>query len=310
MAKKVTIVGAGNVGATAAELLALHNTADVVLIDIAEGIPQGKALDMMHMRSIEKFSVSVTGTNDYADTANSDVVVITAGVPRKPGMTRDDLLNVNSSIMSSVIEQVVTYSPNAIVICVTNPLDVMTYLAYKRSGLPAQRIFGMGGVLDSARFTFAVAEATGASVDEIVSFALGAHGDKMVPMPRFTTVNGKPITEILSAQEVESIAQRTIFGGAEVVSFLKTGSAFYAPAASIAHMVEAVLGDTKEVLPICAYVDGPYDIHDVYVGVPARLGANGIEEIVEFDFNDEELSALQASAASCAAQLDSLNLRD
>ena len=307
--KKVTIVGAGNVGATAAMLLALHDAADVCLIDIAEGVPQGKALDMMHMRSVENFKPTVTGTNDYADTADSDVVVITAGVPRKPGMTRDDLLGINSSIMSSVIEQVVKYSPDAIVICVTNPLDVMTYLAYKKSGLKPERIFGMGGVLDSARFTFAVAEATGADVSDIQSFALGAHGDKMAPMPRFTTVKGTPITELLSEEEIDALVKRTIFGGAEVVSFLKTGSAFYAPAASIAHMVEAILHDTKEVMPICAYVDGPYDIHDVYVGVPARLGANGIEEIVEFDLNAEELETLQASAASCAKQLDDLNLR-
>ena len=307
--KKVTIVGAGNVGATAAMLLALHDAADVCLIDIAEGMPQGKALDMMHMRSVENFKPTVTGTNDYADTADSDVVVITAGVPRKPGMTRDDLLGINSSIMSSVIEQVVKYSPDAIVICVTNPLDVMTYLAYKKSGLKPERIFGMGGVLDSARFTFAVAEATGADVSDIQSFALGAHGDKMAPMPRFTTVKGTPITELLSEEEVDALVKRTIFGGAEVVSFLKTGSAFYAPAAAIAHMVRAILHDTKEVMQICAYVDGPYDIHDVYVGVPARLGANGIEEIVEFDLNAEELETLQASAASCAKQLDDLNLR-
>lgn len=309
MAKKVTIVGAGNVGATAALLLALHNTADVCLIDIAEGMPQGKALDMMHMRSVEKFQPTVVGTNDYADTAGSDVVVITAGVPRKPGMTRDDLLGINSSIMESVIAEVVKNSPEAIVICVTNPLDVMTYLAFKKSGLPAERIFGMGGVLDSARFTYAVAEATGADVADIESYALGAHGDQMAPMPRFTTVKGQPITELLSDEEVEALVQRTVFGGAEVVSFLKTGSAFYAPAASIVHMVEAILGDTKEILPVCAYVDGAYGIEDVYVGVPVRLGARGIEEIIELDLNAEELAALQTSAASCAKQLDDLNLR-
>lgn len=307
--KKVTIVGAGNVGATAAMLLAFHDAADVCLIDIAEGMPQGKALDMMHMRSVEKFASTVTGTNDYADTAGSDVVVITAGVPRKPGMTRDDLLGINSKIMESVISEVVKHSPEATVICVTNPLDVMTYLAFKKSGLPAQRIFGMGGVLDSARFTYAVAEATGADVADIESYALGAHGDKMAPMPRFTTVKGRPITELLSEEEVEALVQRTIFGGAEVVAFLKTGSAFYAPAASIAHMVEAILNDTKEVMPVCTYVDGPYDIHDVYVGVPARLGANGIEEIVELDLNADELAALQASAQSCAKSLDALGLR-
>ena len=230
---KVTVVGAGQVGATAAQLLLLHEIADVVMIDVAEGLPQGKALDMMHMRSVERFGPTVTGTNDYADTAGSDVVVVTAGLPRKPGMTRDDLLAANRAIVESVIAQVVEASPDAIVICVTNPLDVMTYLAKNVSGLPTNRVFGMGGVLDSARFAFAIAEKTGAAITDIDALAMAAHGDAMVPMPRFSTVAGTPLTELLSAEEVEALVQRTIFGGAEVVALLKTGSAFYAPAASV-----------------------------------------------------------------------------
>lgn len=307
---KVTVVGAGNVGANAAMLLALDEAADeIVLIDVAEGLPQGKALDMMHMRSVRGFSSRVVGTNDYADTAGSNVVVITAGVARKPGMTRDDLLGINAKIMESVIGQIIEYSPEAVVICVTNPLDVMTYLAFKRSGLPVERLIGMGGVLDSARFTYAVAEETGADVALIESCAIGAHGDAMTPMPRFTTVDGTPITELLSAEKVDELVQRTIFGGAEVVGFLKTGSAFYAPAASIAHMVEAILGDTGEVLPTCTYLNGEYGIEDVYLSVPARLGAGGRKEIVEIELNDEELAALRGSAAACAANLDKLELR-
>ncbi|MBK5210874.1 MAG: malate dehydrogenase [Coriobacteriia bacterium] len=307
--KRVTIVGAGNVGATAGMLLAFHDVADVCLIDVVEGVPQGKALDMMHMRSVEQFESRVTGTNDYKDTADSDVVVITAGIARKPGMTRDDLLGINAKIMADVIENVMAVSPEAIVVCVTNPLDIMAYLAYKKSGLDKSRIFGMGGVLDSARFTFAVAEKTGADVADITSWAMGAHGDAMTPMPRFTTVKGTPITEILSREEVDELVQRTVFGGAEVVAHLKTGSAFYAPAASIARMVSAIILDTKEIMPCCTYLTGEYGISDVFISVPARLGASGIEEVVEFDFNEAELEALRGSAATVAASLDALGLR-
>ncbi len=235
---KVTVVGAGQVGATAAELLLLHGIADVCMIDVAEGLPQGKALDLMHLRSVERFGPSIVGTNDYADTAGSDVVVVTAGLPRKPGMTRDDLLAVNAAIVRSVIPKALAASPDAVFVCVTNPLDIMTYLAWKESGLPHERVLGMGGVLDSARFAFAVAEKTGAPITEIDALAMGAHGDAMVPMPRFTTVNGVPITQLLSAADVEALVQRTIFGGAEVVALLKSGSAFYAPAGSIVAMVE------------------------------------------------------------------------
>lgn len=303
---KVTIVGAGNVGATAAHIIASKNLADVVLVDVAEGLPQGKALDMMHMRSVEKFTVSITGTNDYEATKDSDIVVITAGIARKPGMTREDLLGVNSGIMSSVIESAMAASPNAIYICVTNPLDVMTYLAFKKSGLPSNRLMGMGGVLDSSRLSFAVCEKLGCDPSDVVAWALGAHGEGMVCWPRYTTVKGTPITELMTPEEVDEVVNRCVKGGAEVVAHLKTGSAYYAPGASIAKMVEAILGDTKEVMSVCAYIDGPYGLHDLYMNIPVRLGKDGVEEIVEFDLTDEEMAALKESAASVAKGLENL----
>ncbi|MEQ3362839.1 malate dehydrogenase [Raoultibacter massiliensis] len=303
---KVTIVGAGNVGATAAHIIASKNLADVVLVDVAEGLPQGKALDMMHMRSVEKFTVNVTGTNDYEATKDSDVVVITAGIARKPGMTREDLLGVNAGIMSSVIDAALEASPNAVYICVTNPLDVMTYLAYKKSGLPTNRLMGMGGVLDSSRLSFAVCEKLGCMPEDVVAWALGAHGEGMVCWPRFTTVQGTPITELMSEDDVEAVVERTVKGGAEVVAHLKTGSAYYAPGASIAKMVEAILTDSKEVMSVCSYIDGQYGIDDLYMNIPTRLGKNGVEEIVEFDLTDEELAALRASAESVRAGLANL----
>lgn len=303
---KVTIVGAGNVGATAAHIIASKNLADVVLVDVAEGLPQGKALDMMHMRSVEKFTVKVTGTNDYAATADSDVVVITAGIARKPGMTREDLLGVNSGIMTSVIEQAMAASPHAIYICVTNPLDVMTYLAYKKSGLPAHRLMGMGGVLDSSRLAYAVCEKLGCDPADVEAWALGAHGEGMVTWPRFTTVKGTPITELMSDEDLAECNKRCTKGGAEVVSFLKTGSAYYAPGASIAKMVEAILTDSKEVMSVCSYIDGQYGLHDLFMNIPTRLGKNGVEEIVEFDLTDEEMAALHESAASVKKGLENL----
>ena len=303
---KVTIVGAGNVGATAAHIIASKNLADVVLIDVAEGLPQGKALDMMHMRSVEQFTVKVTGTNDYADTRDSDVVVITAGIARKPGMTREDLLGVNAGIMSSVIDAALEASPDAVYICVTNPLDVMTYLAYKKSGLPVNRLMGMGGVLDSSRLSFAVCEKLGCMPEDVVAWALGAHGEGMVCWPRYTTVEGTPITELMSEDDVEAVVERTVKGGAEVVAHLKTGSAYYAPGASIAKMVEAILTDSKEVMSVCSYIDGEYGIEDLYMNIPTRLGKNGVEEIVEFDLTDDELASLQASAESVRAGLANL----
>lgn len=306
---KVTVVGAGQVGATAAELLLLHQIADVCMVDVAEGLPQGKALDLMHLRSVERFGPTVIGTNDYADTAGSDVVVVTAGLARTPGMTRDDLLAANSRIVRSVIAEAVDASPDAIVVCVTNPLDIMTYLAWKESGLPSHRVLGMGGVLDSARFAYAVAEKTGAPIAEIQALAMGAHGDAMMPVPRFTTVNDVPITQLLDSASVDALVERTVFGGAEVVGLLKTGSAFYAPAGSIVSMVEAILGDTGETLPSCVYLTGEYGIDDVYLSVPARLGREGVADVVVLPLNDAELDALQVSAETVAESLDALELR-
>lgn len=303
---KVTIVGAGNVGATAAHIIASKNLADVVLVDVAEGLPQGKVLDMMHMRSVEGFTVKVTGSNDYDATAGSDVVVITAGIARKPGMTREDLLGVNAGIMRSVISAAVEKSPDAVFICVTNPLDVMTYLAYQESGLPENRLMGMGGVLDSSRLSFAVCEKLGCDPADVTAWAVGAHGEGMVCWPRFTTVAGQPITELLSDDEITEVVRRCVKGGAEVVSFLKTGSAYYAPGASIAKMVQAILTDSHEVLSVCAHLTGQYGIDDVYMNVPVRLGRAGVEEIVEFDLNDQELSALRESADSVKAGLKAL----
>ncbi len=305
---KVTIVGAGQVGATTAFLLLNKGVADVVMVDVAEGLPQGKALDMMHSRSVERFGRVVSGTNDYADTAGSDIVVVTAGLPRKPGMTRDDLLAANGSIVRSVIGAAVEASPDAIVLCVTNPLDVMTYLGWKTSGLPHARIFGMGGVLDSARFAYAIAEETGAAIGEIEALVVGAHGDAMVPLPRFSTVAGAPLTELLPADRVEALVQRTIFGGAEVVALLKTGSAFYAPAASVAAMVEAILGDTGRVLPSCVMLSGQYGLSDVYLSVPASLGRDGVREIVELPLDATELAAVRESAATVSEAVAGLEI--
>ncbi len=307
---KVTVVGAGQVGATAAELLLLHDVANVVMIDVAEGLPQGKALDLMHARSVERFGPTIVGTNDYSDTAGSDIVVVTAGLPRKPGMTRDDLLAANSAIVRSVMSQAVEHSPDAIFLLVTNPLDIMVYLAWKESGLPSSRVFGMGGVLDSARFAFAVAEKTGAPITSIDALAMGAHGDAMVPMPRFTTIDGVPITDTLSAEDVDELVSRTVFGGAEVVGLLKTGSAFYAPAASIVRMVRAILGDTRDVLPSCVLLNGEYGVSDVYMSVPASLGRDGVRGVVELQLDEAESEALRASAATIAESLDVLGLRD
>lgn len=305
---KVTIIGAGNVGATAAHIIASKNLADVVLVDVVEGMPQGKALDMMHMRSVEGFTVSITGTNDYADTANSDVVVITAGIARKPGMTREDLLGINSGIMEQCITQAIEQSPNAVYICVTNPLDVMVYLAFKKSGLPSSRIMGMGGVLDSSRLSYAVCEKLGCMPEEVEAWALGAHGEGMVCWPRFTKVNGTPITELMSEEDVAAVVKRCIGGGGEVVNLLKTGSAYYAPGASIAKMVEAIVTDSHEVMSVCAYLNGEYGMSDVYVNTPARLGAAGVEEVVEFDLTEDELAAYVASVESVRAGLAALDI--
>jgi malate dehydrogenase len=303
---RVTVVGAGQVGATAAFVLATRNVADVVLIDVAEGLPQGKALDMMHARSVLRFGPSIAGTNDYADTAGSDVVVVTAGVPRRPGMTRDELLTINAGIVGSVISSAVAASPEAVFICVTNPLDVMTDLAWKLSGLPASRVFGMGGVLDSARFAYFMAQATGAPIADVEALVVGAHGDAMVPLPRLSTVGGRPLTELLPAEDVAEVVRRTVFGGAQVVSLLKTGSAFYAPGVSVVAMVEAVVGDTGAVLPSCVRLEGQYGISGVHMSVPALLGREGVREVPELPLTAEELTALRASSAQVAEQIAAL----
>jgi malate dehydrogenase len=308
MNRKVTVVGAGNVGATLAQRLADKEVADVVLVDILEGIPQGKGLDIRQAGPVEGSDSQVIGTNDYADSAGSEVVVITAGIARKPGMSRDDLLNTNYKIVKDCTEKALKASPNAILIVVSNPLDAMCQVAYKVSGLPKQRVFGMAGVLDSARMRTFIAMELGVSVDNVHAFVLGGHGDTMVPLPRFSTVAGIPITELLPPDRVEAICKRTASGGAEIVGFLKTGSAYYAPSASTAEMVEAVLKDKHKILPSCCYLEGEYGIKGLYVGVPAQLGQKGVEKIWEIKLTDTEHAALQKSAAAVQELVDALKL--
>jgi malate dehydrogenase len=296
MRKKVSIVGAGNVGATAAHWIAAKELADVVLIDVVEGIPQGKALDLLEAMPIEKRDVHITGANDYAATANSDIVVITAGIPRKPGMSRDDLLHTNYKIMSDVVAKVVAQSPEAILIIVSNPLDAMAQAAFKQSGFNRERVIGMAGILDSARFRTFIAEELNVSVENVTAFVLGGHGDTMVPLPRYSTVAGIPITELIEAGRLAEIVQRTRDGGAEIVKHLKTGSAYYAPSAAAVEMVEAILKDKKKIVPCAIYLQGEYGIDGLYVGVPAKLGAAGLEQIIEIKLTAEEDAALKKSA--------------
>jgi malate dehydrogenase len=296
MRKKVTIVGAGNVGATAAHWIASKELADVVLIDVVEGVPQGKGLDLLEAMPIEKRDSHIIGTNDYADTANSDIVVITAGIPRKPGMSRDDLLQTNYKIMSDVVSKVVANSPNTIIIVVSNPLDAMAQAAYRQAKFNRERVIGMAGVLDSARFRTFIAEELNVSVENVTAFVLGGHGDTMVPLPRYSTVAGIPITELIPKDRLDAIVQRTRDGGAEIVKYLKTGSAYYAPSAATVEMVEAILKDKKKILPCAVYLQGEYGIDGFYVGVPCKLGARGLEQIVEIKLTPEEDAALKKSA--------------
>ena len=298
MRKKVSIVGAGNVGATAAHWIASKELADVVLVDIAEGIPQGKALDLLEAMPIEKRDVHVIGSNDYAETAHSDIVVITAGLPRKPGMSRDDLLHTNFKIMSDVVAKVVAQSPEAILIIVSNPLDAMAQAAFRQSGFNRERVIGMAGVLDSARFRTFIAEELNVSVENVTAFVLGGHGDTMVPLARYSTVAGIPITELIPTDRLEALIQRTRDGGAEIVKYLKTGSAYYAPSAATVEMVEAILKDKKKILPCAVYLQGEYGIDGFYIGVPCKLGAAGLEQIVEIKLTAEEDAALKKSAAA------------
>lgn len=306
--KKVTVVGAGHVGATTGLAIANKGLADIVLTDIIERMPQGKALDMMEATPLMGRDAEITGTNNYVDTQGSDIIVITAGLARKPGMSRDDLLFKNAEIIGGVVDEVTKHSPDSIIIMVTNPLDVMAYLAYKKSGFPRERVIGMAGVLDSARFRTFIAMELGISVDNTHAFVLGGHGDSMVPLPRYSTVAGVPITELMSEEQVNRIVQRTRDGGAEIVSLLGTGSAYFAPAWSVAQMVEAILLDRKEILPCAAFLQGEYGVEDAYVGVPVQLGAGGMEKVFEIDLSDDERNAFEDSVAKVKDSIAKLDL--
>lgn len=298
MDKKVTVVGAGNVGATAAQRLAEKALCDVVLVDIIEGVPQGKALDLTEAAPIEKHDAHLTGTNSYDATAESDIVIITAGIARKPGMSRDDLLSTNASIMKTVTQNICQKSPNAILIIVSNPLDAMCHVAYEASGFPKHRVMGMAGVLDSARFRAFIAMELDVSVENTHAFVLGGHGDTMVPLPRYSTVAGIPITELMPPDRIAALVERTAKGGAEIVSLLKTGSAYYAPGSAAVEMAEAILMDRKKILPCAAYLEGEYGFNDLFIGVPVKLGAKGIEQIIEIELTDDEKAALKKSAGA------------
>ena len=305
---KITVVGAGNVGATVAQYAAEQELGDIVLVDVIEGIPQGKALDLAQAGPIHGYDASLSGSNGYDETAGSDVVVITAGMARKPGMTRDDLLFKNAEIVGSVVEQVARRSPEAILILVTNPLDAMVQLAWKKSGLPPERVIGMAGVLDSARFRTFIARELDVSVENVTAFVLGGHGDTMVPLPRYSTVAGIPITDLLPRERIEALVTRTANGGAEIVNFLKSGSAYYAPGASTVEMVEAILKDKKKILPCAAYLNGQYGVRGLYVGVPVKLGRKGVEQVVEIRLTPDEQAAFDRSAAAVRELVDKLKL--
>jgi malate dehydrogenase len=307
MRKKVTVIGAGNVGATVAMRIAEKELADVVVVDILEGVPAGKALDLAEAAPIECHDAKITGvTNDYSLAKGSEIVIVTAGIPRKPGMSRDDLLSTNTGIMKSVITEIAPVAPNAILIIVSNPLDAMCHVAFDTSGFDKKKVIGMAGVLDSARFRAFIAMELNVSVENTHAFVLGAHGDTMVPLPRYSTVAGIPITELISAERIEAIIERTRKGGGEIVSLLKTGSAFYAPASAATEMAEAILKDKKKILPCVTYLQGEYGIHNLFIGVPVKLGSAGVEEIVEIKLTAEENEALQKSAQAVQGLVDDL----
>lgn len=308
MRKKVSIIGAGNVGASTAQLIAHDGLADIVLFDIAEGMPQGKALDIAEACPLWNSPVSVSGTNSYSDTANSDVVVITAGFPRKPGMSRDDLLNANADVVRTASNEISKTSPDAVVIVVTNPMDVMAQLAWKVTGFLSRRVMGMGGILDASRLRTFLAREVNVSPEDTEAIVLGGHGDQMVPLPRFTTVKGVPVTELLKKDEIDSLMQRTKNGGAEIVGLLKTGSAYYAPAAATFQMVKAILFDEKRMLPCAVYLNGEYGVKDVYVGVPAILGKEGVEKVIEVKLTEEERSQFRESCASVRKLVEKLSI--
>ncbi len=305
---KVTVIGAGNVGSTVANVLAHRDFLnEIVVLDIKEGTAEGKSLDTWQQAPIDNYSTRVVGvTNDYARTADSDVVVITSGLPRKPGMSRDDLISVNAGIVKSVTEQVIKYSPNAIIIVVSNPLDVMTYCAYLTAGINSRRVFGMAGILDTARYRAFLAEALKVSPKDIQALLLGGHGDTMVPLPRYTTVSGIPVTELIDTDKLNAIVQRTKVGGGEIVNLLGT-SAWYAPGAAAAQMVEAIIKDERRIFPVCAWLDGEYGLKDIYLGVPCTLGKNGIENIIELQLNADEKQLLTASATAVREVMDVLD---
>ncbi len=306
--RKISIVGAGFVGATAAHWAAEKELGDVVLVDILEGIPQGKALDLFEASPVEGFDAKVVGSNGYDETKDSDVVIITSGVPRKPGMSREDLLETNKKIIGSVVAQVVERSPQAILIIVTNPLDTMTYFALKKSGFPKERVIGMAGILDTARFKSFIAMELGVSVEDIQALILGGHGDEMVPLPRYTTVSGIPLSQLLSKDKIDRLVDRTRKGGGEIVNLLKTGSAFYAPSAAAIQMTEAILKDKKRILPCCVYLDGEYGLKDICFGVPAKLGAKGVESILDLELTGDEKKLVAQSAESVKKSIKELKL--
>jgi malate dehydrogenase len=304
MRNKVTVVGAGNVGATTAQRIFDKGYSDVVLVDIVDGLPQGKALDMLESGPILGTDATIVGTNGYEETAGSDVVVVTSGIARKPGMSRDDLLLTNMKIVTSVVEQTAKFSPDSVHLIVTNPLDAMAQQALKVTGFPSNRVVGMAGILDTARYRTFLAEELGVSVNSVSAYVLGGHGDTMVPVVESTNVAGTPVSKLIDPKRLEEIVQRARDGGAEIVNYLKTGSAFYAPSASIVQMVEAILFDKKEILPCTAYLQGQYGINDLYVGVPVKLGASGVEEVVELNLNNDELIALKKSADAVQELID------
>ena len=308
MRKKVTIVGAGQVGGSCARRLAERDYADIVLIDIVEGLPQGKALDILQAAPIVNYDSKVVGTNDYADTAGSDVVVITSGSPRKPGMSRDDLLAVNQKVITAVTWEIVKHSPDCTIIVVTNPVDAMTHLAWKVSGFPTNRVVGQGGVLDSARYRTFLAQELGVSMRDITGYVLGGHGDQMVPLPRYTSVSGKPVSDFIAPERLEEIIQRTRDGGAEIVNLLKIGSAYEAPGAALVEMIDAILLDQKRVLPCAAYLEGEYGISGVFVGVLIQLGAGGVESIVELNLTAGESAMLNQSADAVRELVDVMGI--
>ena len=305
---KITVVGAGNVGATCAHWAAAQELADVVLVDIVEGMPQGKALDLMQARPIFGFNVDVAGANDYAATKGSDVVIITAGIPRKPGMSREDLINTNKNIVGTVTKEVVAQSPDSFLIVVANPLDAMCYVAYKTSGFPRKRVMGMAGILDTARYRCFIAMELKVAVDEVQAMVLGGHGDDMVPVVSATNISGVPLTSLLSKKRIAALVERTRKGGGEIVSLLKTGSAYYAPAAAAVQMAEAILKDQKRLVPVSAYLDGEYGLKDLFFGVPVILGAGGVEKIISLKLSKEEEAMLQKSAAAVAKTRDDLKM--